>query len=61
MLRKALSLGALVVVALSFGIGSAAAEPSKPPKGQSATFAPAGMSDGRFANWISGGFSDGRD
>jgi hypothetical protein len=58
MLRKVLSLGALVVVALSFGIGNAAAKPSKPPK---ANFAPAGMSDGRFANWIGEGFSDGRD
>jgi hypothetical protein len=46
---------------LSFGLSNAAAKPSKPPKDQSTTFAPAGMSDGRFANWIGDGFSDGRD
>jgi hypothetical protein len=58
MLRKVLSLGALVVVALSFGIGNAAAKPSNPPK---VNFAPAGMSDGRFANWIGEAFSGCRD
>lgn len=51
MLRKILSLGALVVVAVSFGVGSATAA-QKPLKqgGQSGA-----------KNFQGGGFSDGRD
>jgi hypothetical protein len=51
MLRKIFSLGALVVVAVTFGVGSAAA---KPPKGPS----PSATHDNH--NWQEG-FSDGRD
>ena len=63
MLRKMLSLGALVVVAVTFGVGNAAAKPDKPGKpgkpGNGAT--PSGFSDGRYAGFgNSEGFSDGR-
>jgi hypothetical protein len=60
MLRKLLSLGALVVVAVTFGAGNAAAKPGKPGKpGNGAT--PSGFSDGRYAGFgNSEGFSDGR-
>jgi hypothetical protein len=59
MLRKVLSLGALIVVALTFAVGSAAAKNDKLPKaGHSAPTE--GFSDGRFANFGSDGFSDGR-
>jgi hypothetical protein len=50
MLRKLITLGALVVVAVTFGVGSAAAKPNKSP--------------GSAPAWSSGnngyGFSDGR-
>jgi hypothetical protein len=62
MLRKMLSLGALVVVAVTFGVGNAAAKSDKPGKpNASHQFAPDGFSDGRM-QWGSGsdGFSDGR-
>jgi hypothetical protein len=60
MLRKMFSLGALVVVAVTFGVGNAAAKPGKPAKpGNNA--APAGFSDGRYAGFgNTEGFSDGR-
>ena len=63
MLRKMFSLGALVVVAVTFGVGNAAAKP--PAKGDKAsqTFGSEGFSDGRFMNGGgngSEGFSDGR-
>jgi hypothetical protein len=59
MLRKVLSLGALIVVALTFAVGSAAAKPDKPSKGNPAQSE--GFSDGRFGHFGSDGFSDGRD
>jgi hypothetical protein len=60
MLRKMLSLGALVVVAVTFGVGNAAAKPDKPGKPGNGA-APAGFSDGRYARFgDSEGFSDGR-
>jgi hypothetical protein len=60
MLRKMFSIGALVVVAVTFGVGNAAAKPGKPGKpGNNA--APAGFSDGRYAGFgNTDGFSDGR-
>jgi hypothetical protein len=63
MLRKMFSLGALVVVAVTFGVGNAAANPGKPAKpanyGQSA--GTDGFSDGRMnGGGDSEGFSDGR-
>jgi hypothetical protein len=66
MLRKMFSLGALVVVAVTFGVGNAAAKPSaKPPKAADSAFAPDGFSDGRLVSVSGGsssdGFSDGRD
>jgi hypothetical protein len=51
MLRKLLSLGAIVVVAVSFGVSSAAAGSTKPPAGateHSHGFWSDGFSDGRF-------------
>jgi hypothetical protein len=51
MLRKMFSLGALVVVAVTFGVGSASAKPkdlSSPATTHS------------HGNWNSDGFSDGR-
>ena len=51
MLRKMFSLGALVVVAVTFGVGSAWATPKK-PSSLSVTHI--------HASWDSGGFSDGR-
>lgn len=60
MLRKVLSLGALIVVALTFAVGSASAKPGKPPmKANSAQTD--GFSDGRDASVATDGFSDGRD
>jgi hypothetical protein len=57
MLRKMFTLGALVVVAVTFGVGNAAAKSGKP--GNNA--APAGFSDGRYAGFgNTDGFSDGR-
>jgi hypothetical protein len=63
MLRKMLSLGALVVVAVTFGVANAAAKPhGKPPKAEAHGLATDGFSDGRFMNGGSStdGFSDGR-
>jgi hypothetical protein len=60
MLRKMFSLGALVVVAVTFGVGNAAAKSDKPGKPGNGA-APAGFSDGRYAGFgDSEGFSDGR-
>jgi hypothetical protein len=59
MLRKLLSLGALVVVALAFGVGTAAAK-SGPPNGNG-HFNSNGFSDGRNGHWADDGFSDGRN
>ena len=50
MLRKLLAFGALVVVAVTFGVGSAAAKPSKSP-GSSPAWSSSGNGNG---------FSDGR-
>lgn len=50
MLRKIFSLGALVVVAVTFGVTSATAAPKKP----------GWQSSGNGPKW-SEGFSDGRD
>jgi hypothetical protein len=62
MLRKMFSLGALVVVAVTFGVGNAAAKP--PAKADKASHAcdSEGFSDGRFMQGGTGseGFSDGR-
>ncbi len=49
MLRKMFSLGALVVVAVTFGVGNAAAKPAQPPKAAHGSSA------------YTDGFSDGRD
>jgi hypothetical protein len=51
MLRKIFSLGALVVVAVTFGVGSASAEPKK-------SGSPAATHS--HGSWTDG-FSDGRD
>jgi hypothetical protein len=59
MLRKILSLGALVVVALAFGVGNAAAKSSPPGGNHGATTD--GFSDGRLMGANPYGFSDGRD
>jgi hypothetical protein len=64
MLRKLFSLGALVVVAVTFGVGSAAAAQSGNPgnsgkQGNGASFKQDGFSDGRMSG-RSEGFSDGR-
>lgn len=60
MLRKLFSLGALVVVALAFGVGNAAAKGSPPAK-PGHHFSPDGFSDGRDGGGSSSdGFSDGR-
>jgi hypothetical protein len=56
-------LGALVVVAVSFGVGCAAAKPpAHPPKAADPSLGTDGFSDGRFMNGgnDSDGFSDGR-
>jgi hypothetical protein len=47
------------VVALAFGVGTAAAK-SGPPKGQG-SFSTNGFSDGRNGHWSGDGFSDGRN
>jgi hypothetical protein len=62
MLRKMFSLGALVVVAVTFGVGNAAAKPNDAnAKPQGHAFGWDGFSDGRFMNGGgSEGFSDGR-
>ncbi|MFL5969342.1 MAG: hypothetical protein ACJ74L_07090 [Gaiellaceae bacterium] len=53
MLRKIFTLGALVAVAVSFGVGTASANPSKK--------APAPSAANSHGGWWSDGFSDGRD
>jgi len=62
MLRKMFSLGALVVVAVTFGVGSAAAKPKDTnAKPQGAAYGWEGFSDGRMMSGNgSEGFSDGR-
>jgi hypothetical protein len=57
MLRKMFTFGALVVVAVTFGVGNAAAKPGNASWAQHD-----GFSDGRFAQGPQGseGFSDGR-
>ncbi len=61
MLRKMFSLGALVVVALAFGVGNAAAAKPGPPSKPGQTAGTDGFSDGRFNSGSnSDGFSDGR-
>jgi hypothetical protein len=66
MLRKLLSLGALVVVALALGAGPASAkrDPGNPPAQGLAQrlLGQDGFSDGRLAHggFDTGGFSDGR-
>ncbi len=47
MLRRIFSFGALVVVAVTFGVSTASAKPAGPPKGQSHFVWIDGMSDGR--------------
>jgi hypothetical protein len=62
MLRKLLSLGALVVVAAAFGAGPASAK-KDPGPGNPPVKAPSqdGFSDGRLARLLDlDGFSDGR-
>jgi hypothetical protein len=54
MLRKLFSLGALVVVAVTFGVSGASAAPSK-----KAPSSPAGSQSN--GGWWTNGFSDGRD
>ena len=61
MLRKMLSVGALVVVAVTFGVGNAAAKPPAKSPQAGHTFGSEGFSDGRFmGGGSSEGFSDGR-
>ena len=61
MLRKMFSLGALVVVAVTFGVGNAAAKASPAKHAQSQSYGQDGFSDGRFMSGGStDGFSDGR-
>jgi hypothetical protein len=64
MLRKMFSLGALVVVAVTFGVGNAAAKPNdaKPQGNAYGQMNSEGFSDGRFmqGGHNSDGFSDGR-
>jgi hypothetical protein len=62
MLRKIFSLGALVVVAVTFGVGNAAAKPKDTnAKPQANAYGSEGFSDGRMMGGNgSEGFSDGR-
>ena len=61
MLRKMFSLGALVVVAVTFGVGTASAKPNTNTKPQGAAYGWEGFSDGRMmGGGSSEGFSDGR-
>ena len=62
MLRKMFSLGALVVVAVTFGAGNAAAKQSGPPKAAPSGLGTDGFSDGRLMHGGASldGFSDGR-
>jgi hypothetical protein len=62
MLRKMFSFGALVVVAVTFGVGNAAAKPKDTNgKPQGAAYGWEGFSDGRMMSGSgSEGFSDGR-
>jgi hypothetical protein len=50
MLRKLLTLGAVALVAVAFGVGSAAAKPSSPLKASPSgnAFGHDGFSDGRL-------------
>jgi hypothetical protein len=53
MLRKMLSLGAVALVAVAFGVGTAAANPGKSPSPGSSTSCPFGhdgFSDGRLGS-----------
>jgi hypothetical protein len=59
MLRKMFSLGALVVVAVTFGVGNAAAAKPGPPGKPGHTASTEGFSDGRLGP-SPDGFSDGR-
>jgi hypothetical protein len=60
MLRKLFSLGALVVVALAFGVGNAAAK-GGPPSKPGLHYSQDGFSDGRDSgDSNTDGFSDGR-
>jgi hypothetical protein len=47
MLRKMFSLGALVVVAVTFGVGNAWAKPTRPAPAVTPNFSFDGFSDGR--------------
>jgi hypothetical protein len=62
MLRKMFTLGALVVVAVTFGAGNAMAKPDKSEKqgACSSSFKGEGFSDGRSSRFGDDGFSDGR-
>jgi hypothetical protein len=63
MLRKMFSLGALVVVAVTFGVGNAAAKQDRPGKSEKAQSGVSqnGFSDGRMVGFSdTDGFSDGR-
>jgi hypothetical protein len=62
MLRKMFSLGALVVVTVTFDVGNAAAKSDQPAKPSKADrLQTEGFSDGRYARFPgSDGFSDGR-
>jgi hypothetical protein len=61
MLRKMFSLGALVVVAVTFGVGSAAAKPPASSAKADHALSTDGFSDGRMSNGVGDdGFSDGR-
>jgi hypothetical protein len=62
MLRKLFSLGALVVVAVTFGVGNAAAKSDKPGKPKADHgLSTEGFSDGRYAGFPGfDGLSDGR-
>ncbi len=52
MMRKMLALGALVVVAVTFGASNAMAKSENPGKSgaNSSSFKPAGFSDGRMSH-----------
>jgi hypothetical protein len=50
MLRKLLSLGAVALVAVAFGVGTAAAKPCNPSHNGGSPFMGDGFSDGRLSN-----------
>jgi hypothetical protein len=62
MLRKLLSLGAVIVVAVAFGAGTASAKqpPAKGTVDSSCLTGTDGFSDGRLLGNGTDGFSDGR-